>query len=103
MSDEEYQSYFEEWGYKCPYCKTFNQMYEVTDVEQNYTKEIIDCEDCSSKFYITAHQSLSFESTPDCELNGGKHKWSLYNRTKKHTFYFCDVCGVVKMLEEKGV
>ena len=76
-------------GYKCPYC---GELYVCDDWGYGYDREVETCNKCSKKFMATAHHSINFCTTPDCELNNEEHDLEFYQNTLNGKAYFCKVC-----------
>lgn len=93
MSEFDYEMSNE--GYKCPYCG-----YEVTcdDWGYDYNGEEVECEECGKKYYATADHSVSFNSTPDCELNNEEH--DLVNVDGIDKAKFCSKCNKCVLIKD---
>jgi DNA-directed RNA polymerase subunit RPC12/RpoP len=92
-----YEDEYEDDGYKCPYCS-----YHVIcdDWGFDYDGEEEECEECGKKYIATASHSVSFDTKPDCKLNGEKHDLEYNSITD---CYFCKTCGkcILKKYAEK--
>jgi len=93
---EKFEEEIESEGYKCPYCKEMH----ICD-DWDYEDETIDCH-CGKKFIATADHSVTFHSTPDCELNGEKHKLKYHSEETHGKVYFCEICNEC-MIELDGL
>ena len=95
MFDEEMESE----GYRCPYCK---EVHFCDDWGYDYDGEVIKCGDCGKKFYATADHSVTFNSTPDCELNDEEHDLEFYSKTNSgKDSFFCNVCNKCVIKDNK--
>jgi len=72
----------------CPYCG-YKYQVETEDISQ--IRRIEECEECGKKFYSYDEIEFTHYATPDCELNGEKHKWI---QSSKYNWYWeCKICG----------
>ena len=89
-----YEDKFDDEGYKCPYCG-YKTVCDDWGFDYDGVEE--ECCECGKKFYATASHSISFESEPDCELNGDEHDLRFDD---VRDCYFCKTCGKCVLKED---
>jgi len=76
----------------CPYCKRSASPSQMTP----FVRVELDCEECGHRHHANrdggkAGGSITYLTTPDCELNGFEH--DIITKTSKGQDYmFCAVC-----------
>jgi hypothetical protein len=73
----------------CPYCEA---SYQVEGEDYSENEQIIECDECGKKYYLSQDFSVDHCTQPDCELNGDKHQYK-WRDTKRGGAFFCKVCG----------
>lgn len=84
-------------GFECPYCGQMTEHDDWSDRGLDIENERMECDSCGKQFFGTVEVSFSFDSTPNCELNGNPHKLTdvIYGLS------VCDECGHT-ILKPKG-
>lgn len=98
MEKTEFDSMYENEGYRCPYCRA---LHYCDDWGYDYEGEVMDCEECEKKFMATAVRTIDFVSKPNCEINGEEHKYEFNRVYKEYNSYFCSVCNKCELVKIK--
>lgn len=74
----------------CPYCRA---TYQVESEDFSEDIRVDECGKCSKKYHLSQMFSVDHHTSPDCELQGDKHLWLLYDLKDGRKHPFCTECG----------
>ncbi len=77
----------------CPYCG-YSYQCEGEDYCEDGRDE--ECGECGKSFHMSTYFSVSHTTSPDCELNGAKHKWEPIKLRNGRTHDFCSICNMCR-------
>ena len=77
----------------CPYCK---EAYQPEGEDYDDSGHIAECDDCGKKYHARQDFSVTHIATPDCELNGEEHQYSMHSLGGGREHPFCDKCSKCK-------
>lgn len=83
----------------CPYCKHSWQV-EAEDYDEEEREE--ECVECGKRYWLHDSFSVTHYTRPDCEINGGDHKWELMTFSGGGQAFFCATCNECSLLAEDG-
>ena len=78
---------------ECPYC---GDKYQPEAEDYSEDERITQCSECNKFYHLHQSFSVTHQTRPDCEINGGNHNYEPVNLRNGRSHPFCTVCGDCK-------
>lgn len=92
MTVQKYDDQYDNNNSICPYC---GDEYQVEAEDYSEEPRAVQCQECMMMYYLRQNFEVTHIATPDCELNGEKHKFEIM---ENKTFKKCCICGKIEMV-----
>lgn len=86
----EFNDVYNDLDVECPYC---GYKYQPEGETFSEDERVEVCDECNKSYHLRQSFSVTHQTRPDCEINGGKHDYQPINLRDGRSHNFCTVCG----------